>query len=134
MSETPIELPIPVPETDMNRIAAVIGEQKEQHEAEPTAPHDAIRASLQTIAGIAPAPTAPASAPATSTTRPDYLAEAPENVRQQVEALVHTAQYKGIDAAHAEAKKATDPFVLDAFHDVMTGKLYRAFKDRGLLQ
>jgi len=133
MPEIPIEIPIPVPEADMNRIATAIGEQKELQEGEPAAPHEAIRATLQSLAGVAPPPATGAAKPAPSATMPDYLADAPEAVKQQVEALVQTAQYKGIDAAHEAAKKA-DPFVLDAFHDVMTGKLYRAFKDRGLLQ
>ena len=39
----------------------------------------------------------------------------------------------GILKAANEAKKS-NPFVLDAFHDALTGKLYDEFKRRGLLK
>lgn len=134
MPELPIEQPLPVPEADMNRIATAIAEHKEAREGEPQVPHEAIRSTLQSLAGVTPPPQAsPAAQAEPSLTLPDYLADAAPEIRKKVELLIETAQYKGIDAAHAEAKSA-EPFILDAFHDVMTGKLYRAFKDRGLLR
>ncbi len=135
MAELPIEKNyLPVPEGDLTRIATAVKEQHEGSElVEPQLSHQAIRSTLQGLAGIPVA--APAPVPAASDdTLPDYLATAPAELKKQVEALIETAKHKGIDAAHDAAKKSDDPFVLDAFHDVMSGKLYRAFKDRGLMQ
>jgi len=42
------------------------------------------------------------------------------------------ALHHGIDKA-VEKAKASGPFVLDAFHDALTGKLYDEMRRRGML-
>ncbi len=63
---------------------------------------------------------------------PNYLQDASQEVRLQVEQLVDLAWYKGIRAAVKEAEKSGSFFV-DALHDALTDKLYNEFKNRGLL-
>jgi len=63
---------------------------------------------------------------------PDYLIEESNQVKDKVEALIGLAFSKGIEASAKEAAKA-GPFILDAFHDALTSKLYAELKNRGLL-
>ena len=50
----------------------------------------------------------------------------------EIEYLVDMALHHGIDKA-VEKAKASGPFVLDAFHDALTGKLYDEMRRRGML-
>ncbi len=63
---------------------------------------------------------------------PQYLQEESPEVRLKVEELVDFAFHKGIDASISEAKKYS-PFILDAFHDTLTTKIYEELKSRNLL-
>ncbi|MDO8443154.1 MAG: hypothetical protein Q7S81_02780 [bacterium] len=63
---------------------------------------------------------------------PDYLITESSQVKNKVEGLIGLAFSKGIEASAKEANKA-GPFILDAFHDALTSKLYEELKRRGLL-
>lgn len=63
---------------------------------------------------------------------PNYLKKESPEVKLKVEELVGVAFSRGIDKAVEEARKS-DPFILDAFHDVLTAKLYDELKKRNLL-
>lgn len=64
---------------------------------------------------------------------PNYMSEAPESARLEVESLVEKAMREGIEKAVKEAS-GSSPYILDAFHDALTGKLYEELKKRGLLK
>lgn len=63
---------------------------------------------------------------------PDYLKSSPEEIKIQVEKLVDLVFHQGISKTIKEAQKA-GPFVLDAFHDALTDKLYDELKKRKYL-
>lgn len=64
---------------------------------------------------------------------PDYLLKESDEVKNRVEGLINLAFLKGIEAATKEAA-SSGPFILDAFHDALTSKLYEELKRRGLLK
>lgn len=64
---------------------------------------------------------------------PDYLVNESEQLKQEVEDLIALAFSKGVEAS-AKKAAAKGPFILDAFHDALTSKLYTELKNRGLLK
>lgn len=64
---------------------------------------------------------------------PDYLIAEPAQIKNEVERLIDTAFSEGIEKSVKEARKQ-GPFILDAFHDALTAKLYEELKKRGLLK
>ncbi len=63
---------------------------------------------------------------------PDYLKDSPDEVKIQVEKLVDLVFHQGIMKAVKEAQKSGG-FVLDAFHDALTDKLYEELKKRKMI-
>jgi hypothetical protein len=64
---------------------------------------------------------------------PDYLIKEPMQVKTKVEQLINMAFSEGIEKSAKEAAKA-GPFILDAFHDALTSKLYEELKKRGMIK
>jgi len=64
---------------------------------------------------------------------PDYLVNESDQLKKEVEDLIVLAFSKGIEAS-AKKAIAKGPFILDAFHDALTSKLYEELKNRGLLK
>ncbi len=64
---------------------------------------------------------------------PDYAQSASPEVKLEIEALVGAAFTKGVVEAAQEASKSS-AFVLDAFHDALTDKLYPELQKRGILK
>ena len=58
----------------------------------------------------------------------------PPQVQQVVDGLVSKAIGKNLDEAIEEAKKSSDPVVLDAFHDAVVGELYDRLVGEGKLK
>lgn len=63
---------------------------------------------------------------------PNYLKDSPAEVKLRVEKLVDSVFHQGIEKTVKEAKGG-DAFVLDAFHDALTDKLYEELKQRKLI-
>jgi hypothetical protein len=63
---------------------------------------------------------------------PDYTESAPAAVKHEIEHLLGIVLEKGIIAANSEAARSS-PFILDAFHDALTGKLYPELKKHGIV-
>lgn len=63
---------------------------------------------------------------------PDYLKKSSEEIRLKIEELVDLTFRKGIDEAAIQAGKF-GPFIVDAYHDVITDKLYEELKVRKLI-
>lgn len=99
----------PVPETHEREIVrSYIGERIEQ--VKPTSP---VKKSPKDLL-------------------PEYLERESPELRLKVGELADMAFHKGIDASIKEAKKY-GPFILDAFHDTLTAKIYAELEKRGKL-
>ncbi|MDD5547450.1 MAG: hypothetical protein PHN74_00915 [Candidatus Pacebacteria bacterium] len=70
---------------------------------------------------------------ASAQTLPDYLQSESPEIKLKVEELVETTLHHGISQGIEKARKA-GPFILDAYHDALTAKLYQELKDRGHLK
>ncbi|MFA5099057.1 MAG: hypothetical protein WC461_02465 [Candidatus Paceibacterota bacterium] len=63
---------------------------------------------------------------------PDYLEHSPVEAKLQVEKLVESVFNDGLEKTMKKAV-SSDAFVLDAFHDALTDKLYDELKNRKLI-
>lgn len=121
----------PFLETDAEKIAEVARSHAETPEGKDLSGEQLTRKAIEISHPVA-TPT-PAPADALSEPLPDYASSAPEDVKEKIESLLQTAASKGIAEAVSEAKKSS-PFVLDAFHDALSAKLYPYLKEKGLLK
>lgn len=118
-------------ETDMSRLAAEIEKHRENPELQSVGERELLRHAIRTI-GPAPLPAGPPPQNA-SGTLPAYASGASAETKLEIEYLVDLAIHAGIEKANAAAQKS-NPFVLDAFHDCLAGKLYPEFQKRGVLK
>lgn len=63
---------------------------------------------------------------------PDYLKDAPQEIKLHVKELVDSLFQQGIEKVIKRAKRAS-PFILDAFHDALTDKLHEELKSRKII-
>lgn len=66
-------------------------------------------------------------------TTPNYLKDAPADVKEKVEELVNLVFKEGIEKATKRARQDS-PFVLDAFHDALADKVYQELKKRNIIK
>jgi len=64
---------------------------------------------------------------------PDYVETSGAETKLEIEYFLDLAFHQGLDRAVREVRKSS-PFVLDAFHDALAGKLYPELKKRGILK
>lgn len=64
---------------------------------------------------------------------PDYAQSVSPAVKLEIENLIDMVFTKGVQEAAKEATKSS-PFILDAFHDALTDKLYPELQKRGVLK
>lgn len=64
---------------------------------------------------------------------PDYLISESAQIKSKVEELIGLVFAEGVERAAKKASKS-GPFILDAFHDALTAKLYEELKKRGLVK
>ena len=122
-------------EADMERLSAEVKVHQERPEMKGVSGHELVKASLQAMA------TPPVQTPAEPVAvgnvihnpLPNYAQDAPAETKIEIEYLLETAFRDGIMRANTEAAKSS-PFVLDAFHDALAGKLYPELKKRGILE
>lgn len=122
-------------EQDIERLSREVKEKRNLPEYKEVPERELIKQTLQPL--IRPsAPAAPSVAkPAPSTEEtilPDYLKDSPAEIKLQVEKLVDAIFHQGIEKTVKEANRA-GAFVLDAFHDALTDKLYEELKKRNLI-
>lgn len=118
-------------EADMQKLAAEVLRHKENPEFRSLGDKELLKKSIQSLVP-APVPQADDKSPSSSPL-PAYAQKAPAETKLEIEYLLDLAFHQGIEKANKEAQKSS-PFVLDAFHDVLTGKLYSEFQRRGLLK
>lgn len=116
-------------ERDIERLSKEVKEHKEKG-ALPEKPDIEVLKSV--IASRIAQQQPPPSEPQESDILPKYLQNEPAEIKLKVEELVDMAFRKGIDISIEEAKKS-GPFVLDAFHDALTAKLYDELKARKII-
>lgn len=63
---------------------------------------------------------------------PDYLKNAPDDLKIKVEELVNLVFSEGLEKTVKRARENT-PFILDAFHDALADKFYDELKKRALI-
>lgn len=123
-------------ETDIQKLGKEISEKKILPEHKDVPEREIIR---KTIYQIAKQQTQPQQ----QTTKnqqpeiqnqilPDYLKNSSADIKNQVEKLIDFAISHGIEKAIKMASQSS-AFVVDAFHDAITDKLYNELKNRKIL-
>lgn len=123
-------------EADIKRLSREIAEKRNLPEYKEVPERELIKQTLQPLVkqpSIQPSkPTTQPAAPAEESIIPDYLKDSPPEIKLQVEKLVDSVFHQGIEKTVKEANQA-GPFILDAFHDALTDKLYDELKKRNLI-
>lgn len=121
-------------EQDIERLGREVARKKEAPEYKGLSKREIIRQTLQPVIqkageGTAPAPT---SVSGEDSVLPDYLKHSSPEIKLKVEKLIDSVFHEGLAKTAKEARKA-GPFILDAFHDALTDKLYDELKKRKLI-
>lgn len=114
---------------ELAMLEAEIKKHEAVPEAKPVSGREIIKKSLQIF--VSPAPSA--AAPSDGGVLPAYVRDASSGTKFEVEHLIDQALHEGIAKATRAAAASHNPFVLDAFHDALSGKLYDEFKRRGIV-
>jgi len=118
-------------EEDIKRLTTEVQEHKKSR------PELADQAALRAVLGTQIYPTASTEekeqVKKESSMLPSYLLNEPSEIKLAVEKLIDLAFHKGIDAAIKEAR-TQEAFILDAFHDSLTSKIYEVLKQSGKLE
>jgi hypothetical protein len=116
-------------ETDIARLEKEVARQREMPEAKNLNDREIIKKSIQSVSGV-PAPATAHQAQDDGSPLPSYAKDAPPAAKLEVERLLAVALREGVQKASEEASRS-NPFVLDAFHDALTGKMLSEFQKRG---
>ena len=122
-------------EEDINRVAQEI-ERQNLNAAET--PRETVREAVRSAYPTAPNTSSPSTGettpPASSAEKnlPDYLVNAPVDVKTAVERFISRAEHDGIAKA-ISAASAAGPFMLDALHDAIVDKLYPEVVNKGII-
>ncbi len=120
-------------EQDIIRLSTEVKNRAEKMSPQEISHREIVKSAISAqIQAQQTAQAAPETSEQPSPMLPQYLQRESPEVRLKVEELVDFAFHKGIDASISEAKKF-GPFILDAFHDTLTTKLYEELKSRNLL-
>jgi len=121
-------------EADIKVLAEEIKRHGETPEGGNLAGKELLKQVIQSLPTAAPQDQAVSPPPSSAKgSLPDYAQSASAEVKLEIEYLLDVAFHHGIAKANAEAKQSP-PFVLDAFHDALAGKLYPELKRRGLMK
>jgi hypothetical protein len=128
---TPSAEQVPVPlESDLDRLAGEVAKHRENPEMAGASDQERVRQAIRTI--TTPAPAAPSAAADEDSGLPAYMAGASPAAKLEVEELVRLAFKEGIVKA-THAAERSNPFILDAFHDALAGKLHEELTKRKLI-
>lgn len=119
MPENPI-IEKSFPESEIKILEERIAELKELPEGQEIPHPEIVKKAIQSMAPPLPPQTAATDSPV------------PPDVALQVQNLISKAVNEGIYKANAEAQKS-HPFVMDQFHDALTGQLYPELQKRGIV-
>ncbi len=123
-------------ERDIERLGKEIAEKKNLPEYKEVPEKELIKQTIQPIIKSAamsqPSAAVGAKPKSDNQVLPNYLNDSPAEIKLQVEKLVESVFHQGIEKAVKEASK-NSAFILDAFHDALTDKLYDELKKRKLI-
>lgn len=117
-------------EKDILRLSKEVKRHREALPSQEISPREIIKSAIGAQIQSQTAPAIPQDAQ--SPVLPQYLQQESPEMQLKVEELVDLAFHKGIEASVKEARKY-GPFILDAFHDSLTGKIYEELKVRKIL-
>lgn len=127
----PEQAPAPL-ESDLSRVAGEVLKHRENPEMSGASDQEVVKQAIRTITA-APAPAAPQKAVSDDdSVLPAYMSNAAPAAKLEVEELIRMAFKDGISKAAKTAQKSS-PFVLDAFHDALAGKLHDELKKRKMI-
>ena len=116
-------------EADIKKLAGEVLRHREAPENQALTDQEVLKQSIQSL-NSAPEEISQKSS---ESPLPDYAVGASSETKLEIEYLLDIAFHKGIEAANSAARNAS-PFVRDAFHDSLVGKLYPELKRRGILK
>ena len=121
-------------EQDIERLSQEVKEKKSLPENKDLPDKEVVRQVIQT--SVKPDSqtqiTVPLSDSSEQSVLPDYLKNATPEFKLKVEELVDEVFHKSLEKAIEDAQNS-GPFVLDAFHDALTDKLYDELVERKLI-
>ena len=122
-------------EADIKMLAREIRRYRELPETKGLNEKGLLKQAVRAMPPTANHPQAgePSGSRSSASPLPDYAQNSPPEVKLEIEYLLDLAFHQGIAKANAEAGKSP-PFVLDAFHDALAGKLYPELQRRGILK
>ncbi|PIR44052.1 hypothetical protein COV23_01930 [Candidatus Wolfebacteria bacterium CG10_big_fil_rev_8_21_14_0_10_31_9] len=123
-------------ELDIERLSQEIKEKKALIEHQSTSERDLIKQSLYPVIQKNYSASAPIlikpDEKIESDILPNYLKDSSEEIKLKVEELIDITFKSGIEKAASEASKF-GPFIVDAYHDAVSDKLYEELVKRGKL-
>ena len=118
-------------EKDLQKLAFEVKNYQEKPETKGLSAPEIIKKALE---AATPNPVLkPAPNDGDDSLLPGYAKAASPSIKVEVESLIQKAMEGGIFAAAEEARKSS-PYVLDAFHDAITGRLHEELEKRGMLK
>jgi hypothetical protein len=119
-------------EADIRRLAEEVEKHRERPENQSVGDQEILKRSLEVFTQGA-TPVSQGARDDSKSPLPSYAQSVSSETKLEIEYLLDLALREGIMRAAVEAKKS-NPFVLDAFHDALTGRLYPEFQKRGILK
>lgn len=124
------QTPAPL-ESDIDRLAVEVSQHKENPEMAGASDREVVKQAIRTMSALPLATPKPGGSDNDSVL-PAYMATAAPAAKLEVEELVRLAFKEGIAKATSVAQKS-NPFILDAFHDALAGKLHEELVKRKLI-
>lgn len=121
-------------EADIERLSREIAEKRNLPETKELSERELVKQVLHPLIKqpVSRPTTVQPAAPVEESVLPQYLNDSPAEIKLQVEKLVDSVFHQGIEKTAKQARQAS-AFVLDAFHDALTDKLYEELKKRKLI-
>lgn len=125
-------------EADIERLSKEIAEKRNLLEHKNLSERELIKKSLEPMIREQPSVSGQQSdvsgqlSDVNSKILPNYLKNSPPEIIFIVKELVNSLFHQGIEKVIKRAHRA-NPFILDAFHDALTDKLYEELKKRKLI-
>jgi len=123
-------------EKDIERLSREVKEKRNLPEYKELTEKELVKKSLEPMIKLVPQAGEPVVKSQQSTVSsqvlPNYLKDSPAEIKLQVEKLVDAVFHQGLEKTVKEANRA-GAFILDAFHDALTDKLYEELKQRKLI-
>ena len=123
-------------EQDMQRLAQEVLARKGQKESlampEREIVKEVLSSQIEDQPYVTPSFSSSNAQASTSSPLPQYMNDESAEIKLKVEQLINETFHKGVSETIKEARKM-NPFILDAFHDALTSRVYDELKERKLI-